>query len=312
MAAGANVQGASPVRSAAVTAAQGEQGGRSVSPGLALRLIWASFWYRVRKREANNLVVTFTLMVAFQMAWWEVAYRGLFAALLNCLAYLLNDYCDIDEDLLSPLKHGPQVQRLDRHRGSARFALFGLGAALVLLAAGHALLLGPPAGAQRFILFFVLASAATVVYLYSRWLKRIPVADLLAMGVAGAAGTLTGLPALDRLGLELLVLLALFCSSYEMIQVIRDEPADRARQVRTSAVVLGVRATAWIFRATTVGAAAFGTLVLGSPLCLACAAAAAVPLTPERAARSWDLVRIFLGLVWLGLMLQVFLGHLHA
>jgi 4-hydroxybenzoate polyprenyltransferase len=304
------MSGASTERADLIVAERRAVIAEHVSPALALRLVGASFWYRLRKREANNLFVTLSLMIAFHLAWWDVLWRGLFAVLLNCFAYLLNDYCDIEEDLASSLEPRPQVPLLDRNRGTARAALYGLGVALVAVAVGHALLPGP--ATQRAMLPFALASSAAIVWSYSRWLKRIPMADLLAMGVAGATGTMIGMPRLTGLCLGLMAVLALFSASYEMIQVIRDEPADRARQVRTSAVVLGVRPTAWIFRVTMAGTAAFGTFVLGSPLLLVCAAAAAVPLTPQRAARSWDLVRVTLGLVWLGLIVQIFLGHLHG
>jgi 4-hydroxybenzoate polyprenyltransferase len=250
-------------------------------------------------REVNNLAVTLSMMVAFGLPWPEILYRSAFALVLNILAYLINDYCDISVDLTSPQKNQLQVQLMAQNRGATLGALVSLA---LLLTAGGLL--------HSWHLVIAFLSSALVVLLYSAWLKSRPFVDLLLMIVAGATGTMIGIPAYSPLGWKLLGLLALFSGCYESIQVIRDEPADRLKKVTTTAVFLGVKTTAWIYRLLIISAALFGLLLLRSPVPLALLLAAFVPLTPGQAARSWDMVRLILGSTWIGLMAQLYLGYL--
>lgn len=268
--------------------------------GLAagLRIVWQSFGYRLRMREANNLAVTVSMMVAFALPWPDVVVRTVYSLVLNVYVYLMNDYCDIAVDMGSPKKDHAKVQFMAEHRGAALGALIVLG---VLLAAGALL--------HSWLLVAAFVCNTAVIGLYSAWLKRVPVVDLVLMALAGATMTMVGLP--DRpLGWKLLGLLSLLSASYEVIQVVRDEPVDREHNVRTSAVLLGARASAWIFRLLAAGAAVYVALVIGSLLGLGLLLVLFLPLSPDRAARAWDLTRLVGGSVWLGLMAQIYLGQL--
>jgi len=264
----------------------------------ALTILWQSFAYRIRMREANNLAVTVSMMVAFALPWGDVLYRTAYALLLNIYVYLINDYCDIQVDLASDKKDQVKTRYMAQHRHAALGALLGLGALLLAGALWHSRLL-----------LLTFAANTVLITVYSAWLKRVPLVDLVLMALAGGSMTMVGLPG-QPLGWYLIGLLCLLSAAYEAIQVIRDEPTDREHGVRTTAVLLGARWASWVFRGIMVGAAAYGHLVLGSPVVLGLLLAAPLPLSPRRASRTWDMVRVIGGLVWLGLLLQIFLGDL--
>ena len=271
-----------------------------MSPLLAgLRIVYETTLYRVRKREANNLLTSVSLMLAFRLPADDVAYRAVFAAVLNVYLYLINDYCDIRRDLDSPQKDHQKALFMYRNRGAAVGALVLLG----LLLLGGALL-------HSDLLLLAVGLNTVVVFSYSAWFKRLPIADVLIMSVCGVTVTLVGLPEDSLLGWRLAGFLGFICASFEVIQVIRDEPGDRSSGVTTTAVLLGAGVTAWIFRAIVAGAAAYGYWVIGSPVPLVLLPAMLFPLSPERASRTWDWCRVLFGLVWGGLLAQVFFGHL--
>ena len=271
-----------------------------MSPILAaLRIVLETTVYRIRRREANNLLTSISLMLAFRLPWDDVLYRSVFAAVLNIYVYLINDYCDIDRDLASPQKDQDKARFMARNRGAVVGALVGLAAMLVAGAWYHS-----------HLLLLAVAANTVVVYTYSAWFKRIPIADVLIMSVCGVTISLVGLPEGKLLGWKLVGLLGFVCASFEVIQVIRDEPGDRESGVTTTAVLLGARASAWIFRAIVLGAAAYGYWVIGSLLPLVLLPAIFFPLTPAGASRTWDWCRVLFGGVWGGLLLQVWLGYI--
>lgn len=294
----------------------------------ALRIIWEAALYRVKRREANNLLTSASLMIALGFAGLDVAYRTLFAALLNVFIYLQNDYYDIELDLASPQKDQAKARFMADHRGAARGALAGL-AALLLLSA----LLHSP------VLVVAFAMNALVVFVYSAWLKRWPLVDVAMMGIWGVTMAMVALPlgalpaGIERwlaspvqlawlaagsaataaqvaLAWKLILLLGLLCAAFEVIQVVRDEPGDRETKIVTTAVLLGSRGAAWLFRAIVAGTAAYGLLVVGAPVSLVLLVAVALPLTPERADRTWDLCRILFGLTWVAILALVWLGRI--
>ena len=271
-----------------------------MSPVLAaIRIVFESALYRIKRREANNLLTSISLMLAFRLPWDDVLYRSVFAAVLNVYVYLINDYCDIDRDLASPQKDHGKARFMAKHRGATVGALVGLAALLVAAAFNHS-----------HLLLLAFAANTVVVYSYSAWFKRMPVADVLIMSVCGVTISLVGLPEGSLLGWKMVGLLGLICASFEVIQVIRDEPGDRRSGVNTTAVLLGAQPSAWIFRAIVLGAAAYGVLVIGSYLPLALLPAVFFPMTPDHASRSWDWCRVLFGGVWGGLLIQVWLGYL--
>jgi len=283
----------------------------------ALRIIWDALLYRVKRREANNALTTISLMVAFHLPWLDVGYRALYAVVLNVYIYLMNDYFDVELDLASPQKDQVKARFLAEHKGAGAGALIGLGLLLLGGAAAHSWLLVIAFGVNSFI-----------VLIYSAWLKRKPMVDVVTMGLWGVSMALVGLPEVGSgLGWRLVGLLGLLCSCFEIIQVVRDEPGDRVTNIVTTAILLGSRGAAWLFRAMVVASAAYGSLLLSGqlpllapfgraaaaapfPVAAALLVAAVLPLTPERADRTWDLCRLLFGAVWAALLAQVYFGYL--
>jgi 4-hydroxybenzoate polyprenyltransferase len=293
----------------------------------ALRIVWEATLYRIKRREANNLLTSASLMLALGFSGIDSLYRGFFAAVLNVFIYLLNDYYDIELDLASPQKDQRKARYMAEHRGAARGALLAIAALLLLLGVVHSAVL---------LVAFVVN--AIIVLVYSAWLKRWPLVDVAMMGLWGITMAIVALPvgslplgmegwvppgiqllapaarelaaSTIALAWELILLLGLLCSAFEVIQVVRDEPGDRETKIVTTAVLLGPRGAAWLFRAIVAGTAVYGLLVVGAPVALALLLAAALPLTPERADRTWDLCRLLFGLVWVAILALLWLGRI--
>lgn len=272
-----------------------------VSAGL--RIAVSSFGYRLRKREANNLAVTGSMMVAFGLPWPDLVFRGLFALLLNMYIYLINDVCDIRVDLASPGKDQDKTTFMAEHRGAALGAVIGEGLLLAVAAAVHAWLFG------NGLLPIAFVANTVIIVGYSQWLKRVPFVDVAVMALAGASTTMVGVRN-SPLGWKLLGILAILCAGYQVIQVIRDVPVDRKLGVRTTAVLMGAPRAAWLFRALVLVAAAYGFFGVGSFAALALAAGVFFPLDVDRAERAWDYARLLFGTVWLALLIQTYLGQL--
>jgi 4-hydroxybenzoate polyprenyltransferase len=263
----------------------------------AARIAWQAAVYRVKKREANNLLTTFSLMLALGLPAGEIALRTLIAALLNVYIYLMNDYFDVEIDLASSKKDLEKTRFLADHRGAALVALLALGSVLLAISGWHSL-----------FMVGVLFANTAIVLVYSAWLKRIPVVDLFLMSLWGASMAAVGVPPERPQAWALVGLLALLCSSFEVIQVIRDEADDREAGIVTTAVLLGSGRTAWVFRTIVGLSAAYGLLVVGSWLSLGFLLGALLPLQQERAARSWDLARLLFGAVWVGILVEEWSG----
>lgn len=263
------------------------------------RLLSDALIYRLRRREANNLAATISLLIAFGFPWWELLLRAAFAVGLNAYVYLMNDVFDIALDLGSASKDRGKVRFLAEHRSSALAALCVTGALLLGVALAHSVFLTA-----------VFAVNAVLIVVYSGWLKRLPVVDVLAMVAWGATMTLVGVDPARALAWKLVGLLALLSGCYEVIQVIRDEPGDRDSGLLTTAVLLGPDRAAWLFRGLALASAVLGVSLIGSWIPAALAVAVVLPLSPQRAERSWDRARLLFGAVWLGLLVQVYLGHI--
>ena len=140
-----------------------------------------------------------------------------------------------------------------------------------------------------------LVLGAGVCIAYSKWLKRVPALDILAMGVWGFAMPLCGAP-LDRtLGLLLALQLGLMSAVFESIQVIRDYEADRDAGVRTTAVVLGKAKTLWLARALMMVSAAYAALVLHPIAGLIAASALVVRLREPAVDAYWTRIKLISG-----------------
>ena len=265
----------------------------------ALTITAQAALYRIRKREANNLVSTVTLMLAFHLPYGDLAYRTIWAVVLNLYIYLMNDYCDIARDLQSPQKDQAKARYMADNRRAAQAALLGLGGILLAGALLHSSLL-----------VIALAANTVVVWSYSAWFKQVAIVDVILMAICGVTISLPGVPEGDPAGLRVAAILGIICASFEVIQVVRDEPGDRASGVTTTAVLLGVKTCQWLFRAIVLAAAGYVVFGVGSWLGLAFLAALLFPLTPEKADRTWDLCRLLFGGIWFGVLAQVYMGWL--
>lgn len=136
-------------------------------------------------------------------------------------AYLFNDLFDAERDLKNPKKDARYVQFLLRYRQPLFFAHAGA----VLLLVGIGFFFGVREG-----IFFILFYALGV--LYSFLFKRIPVLDLLWVGLWGGSylGMVTGAP-------RSLAIIALMTAISHLFQTEVDLPVDHGFQIRTSAVL---------------------------------------------------------------------------
>jgi 4-hydroxybenzoate polyprenyltransferase len=266
----------------------------------AARIVADAAIYRVKKREAGNLVTSITLALALGLALRDVAHRLVFGLALNLFVYLVNDCFDVDVDTKAEGRDVARTRFLADHVGAGWLGvvLLGLVCAGIALAHGQGLLL-------------VFGINVVVIIAYSRWLKRTPIGDLIAMASWGVSMALVGCPLDSKDGLRLVGLLGLLCVVTEGVQVIRDEATDRKAGVRTTAVALGVPVTAAITRVMIVAASLYTTLFLHRFLGAVLLLGVFPSLTTATAERSWDRLRALFGITWLAILawLKIF-GHL--
>ncbi len=216
----------------------------------AFRVLTDAAAYRVRKREGGNLATSMTLAVALGLPIGDLGWRLVFGVVLNLFVYLMNDCFDVRIDLQAPGRDDVRTRFLHQHlrEGWAMVAL--LGVVLAVIGAVHSIGL---------LVAFV--ANALLIAVYTRLLKRLPVVDIAAMVLWGAAMALVGFPIDSLDGWRFAGLLAILCAITEVVQVLRDAPSDRRAGLRTTAVALGARTTAWLGR-LLIGAAAAYTFVM--------------------------------------------------
>lgn len=258
----------------------------------AVRLLVDSAAYRVSRREGGNLVTSMTLALALALPIGDVTYRLLFGIVLNLFVYLLNDCIDVRIDLAASGRDVERTQRLHEHIREGWAMVIVLGASLAVLGAVHSVGLLVTFGVN-----------AVLIATYSRWLKRLPVVDILAMAAWGLAMAMVGFPLDSGAGWRFAVLLAILCAVTEVVQVVRDFSSDRRAGLRTTAVVLGISPTVWIGRGLILMATAFTFLMLNQIVAVALLPALLVPLDESNAVRAWDRLRIIFGLAWLALLI---------
>ena len=250
----------------------------------ALRIVADVASFRLRRLEMANLGGAAAVAVAAGLGPGEIAGRLGFAALLNLLVYLNNDYLDLDADLASTTREAAKTRFLAAHRRAALAAQVGLGAALAAIA-----------GLWRPALAVPLLLGGGICWAYSARLKRAPGLDVLAMIGWGAAMSLCGAPLGDPVALALALQLGLFSGVFEAIQVLRDRPEDAAAGVRTTAVALGARGAALLVRGLLVAAGAYAALVIHPALGVLPAAAALLPIDAAAMPSYWTRIRAILG-----------------
>ncbi len=240
--------------------------------------------YRLERFEMANLGAAALIAVALHLAPLDIGVRLGFGALLNLLVYLNNDYIDRDEDAASPTKDRAKTEFLARNRGAALRAQLGLLAVLVVIAVAYG------GGLMRALLL-----GGGVCWLYSAVLKRRPFVDVLAMMAWGVAMPMVAVPPGDDAGWALLIQLGLFSGVFESIQVMRDHDEDRDCNVRTTAVVLGLRSTRWLTRGLLVLAAGYAGFRFHVAFAALPLVAALLPIPTRGLEAYWNRVRMLLG-----------------
>ena len=261
----------------------------------AFRILAGVALFRLKKMEMANMFAAAAIMLALRLSWLDMGIRFGFGILLNLLAYLTNDYCDVDQDLSSPNKDHAKARYLKDHMGAALGAQLGLAAFLAVIAWTWS-----PG------LLVALTAGAGICWIYSYKLKRIPYVDVLAMISWGVAMPLVGFPLDATLGWILVGQLALFSACFESIQVIRDHDEDVASGIRTTSVRLGVPATKIMLRGFMILSAAYATLLINRWIGLALLASLAIPFKKVNADVFWNRQRVIMGTVWLAMIGWIF------
>jgi 4-hydroxybenzoate polyprenyltransferase len=258
----------------------------------ALKILVDVLDYRLRRLEMANLAGAVSVMLALRLSLGEIAVRSLFALILNVLAYLINDVLDLERDLASG--RAPDKTRfLAEHKRSALAAEAALALALVVIALWFEPWLLVPG-----------VLGAGICWIYTAYLKRTPLFDVLAMTLWGAAMPLCAISPESKLGWALIALLALFSTCFELIQVLRDRPGDAALDIRTTAVHFGPERTLLALRVVMLLSALYAIVVLHRFIAVALLLA---PLLPGRGdpERYWNRVRVVFGLTWLALLVAI-------
>ena len=219
----------------------------------AVKIVTDVLVFRLRKLEMANLAAATSIAVTLGLPWHVVAWRTMFALVLNVLVYLNNDYIDVAVDLQAGNKDADKSQFLHHNMRAALVAQVGL---LTILAVAAFIF-------DHGLLVPLLAGGGVCLW-YSAQLKRQPIADVMAMIVWGVTMPLCGVPleAMVGLGGALAIQLGLFSGVFECIQVMRDADEDKLEGLRTTGVVLGQRRTLALTRALMVASTAYALLAL--------------------------------------------------
>jgi 4-hydroxybenzoate polyprenyltransferase len=244
--------------------------------------------YRLRRLEMANLFAATAIMLALRLSWLELCVRFAFGLGLNLLVYLNNDWHDRDDDATATGRERDKTDYLRAHPVAAVRAQLGLAAILGAFAMLH--------GGG---LWMALVFGGGVCWAYSATLKRRPFVDVLAMVVWGLAMPLVGVPTGEDAGWNLLVQLALFSGVFETIQVVRDHDDDRARSIQTTAVALGPDLTRRLTRLLCLLSAIWAAAAFHPLLALPSLVASALPMPSTASARTWNRVRMLLGVTFL-------------
>jgi 4-hydroxybenzoate polyprenyltransferase len=253
--------------------------------------------FRLKKLEMANMFAAGAIMIALKLPLGEMAVRFGFGVLLNLLAYLTNDYYDVDQDLTSPNKDHAKARFLKDHMTAAVVAQLTLAAFLAVVG-----FLWSPG------LIVALVAGAGICWVYSWKLKRLPYLDVLAMISWGVAMPLIGFPLDSQLGWCLVAQLALFSACFESIQIIRDHDEDVQSGVRTTAVRLGVTRTKFLLRLFMVLSAAYAILVINRWFGLALLVTLLIPFPKKDVHVYWNKVRFAMGIIWLAMIGWIWLS----
>jgi 4-hydroxybenzoate polyprenyltransferase len=251
--------------------------------------------YRLRRLEMANLAGATALALTLHLGSGETALRLVFGLLLNLLVYLNNDFHDRDDDLLASAREQSKTAFLVAHRGAAIRAQVGLAALLAVIA-----------GVADRGLWIPLVFGGGVCWAYSAVLKHRPVVDVAAMMIWGVTMSMVGVPP-EHLptAMPLLVMLGLFSGVFESVQVLRDHDTDRARGVRTTAVLLGPARCTMLARSIAVLAGLYVLVAFGALVALPTFVVVILPMRGRDPVRVWQRIRVLCGLTFVAACVTV-------
>ena len=196
--------------------------------------------YFALARPLNALIAFVVILAAGVIAstsstdWMNVVVAAVAGTLLASAANMINDVFDVEIDRINkpnrPLPAG---------RMSPRTASF---AALLTALAGVCLSLVAGTG-----IFLIALVSSVLIYMYSAWLKHVPLLGNLTVAALTAVAFLYG--ALAAGSMRAGIVPALFAFGYnfgrEILKDVEDIEGDRAAGIPTLPVVAGVRAALW-------------------------------------------------------------------
>lgn len=253
---------------------------RDIVPGL-LELTWGPLRERLLRGEGALLAVSATWL-AFSRPGWALASALLgLSALVLTAAYAFNDWHDAEGDLNDPKKNPALVAALLAWRRPFGFALAALHGALIAAAAG----VSGVAGAAAVL------SMLGINAVYSLWLKRVPVVDLVVVGLWGAAFV-----AIVAAPLWLCATVGAMTSLMHLFQIQQDHAVDAENRIDTTVVRLPGSAGIAL---ALICASLAGLLAipLGAPGALSAAVPVALRVSTPETGRAWMASRVYCGIV---------------
>jgi 4-hydroxybenzoate polyprenyltransferase len=253
--------------------------------------------YRIKKREMANLFASISLMLLSSFPISEMAIRVFYGLCLNALVYFVNDYYDVEIDLQNPKRDRERVLFLSNHRFHALFSLFFLFFLLFLWALFYS------KG-----LFIPLMGGVITCWLYSSWLKKVPIADIVSMALWGGIMSTTGIKPDSTHGWLLIAQLALFSACFESVQTIRDRLGDKSAGIKTTAVFLGITGARNLTKVLICLSSVYAILFLHRILGFFIAVPAFfLPIEQEKTEIFWNRIRVIFGLTWLAMILHFYI-----
>lgn len=216
----------------------------------SLRIVNDVLTYRLSKLELGQFFLTIGIMFALGNPFFDFVIRSIFALLLNVFAYLNHDYLDVIRDLRTS-REPQRAEYLYTHQREALVVQIALILLMLVIVFFYSIELLVP-----------LLSGGSLCWLYSKWLKEIPYADIPTMGLWCTAMTLVAFPLENVLGWLLVIEVGLIGAVSQTLQVLRDYESDREASINTTAVRIGPEATLRLARSLMVLSALYGVLFL--------------------------------------------------
>lgn len=253
---------------------------------LLLRGTFAPLLERLRIGEGLLLLVNLSVICVRAPGLARALVQVVASAWVLALLYARNDLGDAAIDRHNPKKSQPLVALFVGHGSLLRWWL-GLAELLTVVSTGP--LLGATAGAA------VLAAFGLNV-VYSGWLKRVPVLDVLAVGLIGALYTRLAEPPWSAS-----LVVGSMTAACHIFQMLVDRRADARSRFTTTAV--------WSYPATLgllLGTCALLGLQMQVYVGAAGAATAILPFVLARVVRdetlAWLVTKAYFGVLWLAVL----------